>query len=75
MGNAIILQETLEEDSEDDDRVFEEETLIPNEDVERENVMHVTNEEEEENQVDAYTSDQDCDPDGNIDNYDDDLSY
>jgi hypothetical protein len=74
-GQYDNLQETLEEEVEDDDRVFEEETLIPNEEIERENVMHVINEDEEENEVDAYMiHDQDCDPNGNAYDYDDDLS-
>ena len=30
--------------------------------------------DKEENQVDAYTIDQDCDLDGNVDDYDDGLS-
>jgi hypothetical protein len=77
-GKYNTLQETLEEVVEDDDRVFEEEIVIPNEETERENVMHdqdnLLYEDEEENQVDAYMSDQDCDLDGNADDHDDDLS-
>ena len=41
------LQENLEEYVEDDDRVFEEETLIPIEQIERENIMYVKDEDEE----------------------------
>jgi hypothetical protein len=39
-GQCNSLQETLEEEVEDDDRVFEEETFICNEEIEIENVMH-----------------------------------
>jgi hypothetical protein len=79
-GQCNSLQETLEEDDEDDNRVvFEEETLIPNEENEIENVMHgqedLLYEDDEENQTDAYTSDHDCDLDGNANlHHDDDLS-
>jgi hypothetical protein len=59
---------------EDDDRVIEEETLISNEDIGRENVLHATDEDDEENKEDAHTSDWDSDPGGNGDDYDDDLS-
>jgi hypothetical protein len=34
---------------EDDDGVFEEENLITNEEIGKENVLHVTDEDEEEN--------------------------
>ena len=68
------LQETFEEVVEDDDRVIEEETLISNEDIGRENALHATDEDDEENQEDAHTSDRDSDPGGNGDDYDDDLS-
>ena len=36
-GEYDNLKETLEEVVEDDDRVFDEETLIPNKDIAREN--------------------------------------
>lgn len=71
-GKYNNLQETLEEGNEDDNMVFEEETLILYVEIERDNVMHVTYEDVDENEVDAYMSDQDCDLDGNAyDNYDD----
>jgi hypothetical protein len=60
-GKYDNLQETLEEDVEDADRVFEEDTLIPNEDIEIE-INACCNEDEEENDAFAYTSHyQDCD--------------
>jgi len=56
-GQYNILQETLEEAIEDDDRAFEEEIVIPNEEFERENVMHdqdnLLYEDVEENQANA----------------------
>ena len=78
-GKCNSLQETLEEEYEDNNRVvFEEETLISNEEVEIENVSHgqenLLSEDDEENQADAYTSDHDCDIDGNANIQDDDLS-
>ena len=39
-GQCNSLPETLEEEVEDVDRVFEEETFLPNEEIEIENVMH-----------------------------------
>jgi hypothetical protein len=48
--------------------------LITNEEIGRENVLHATYEDDEENQEDAHTSDRDSDPSGNGDDYDDDLS-
>ena len=69
------LKETFKEGARDEDRVFEEETLIPNEEIVRENVeLHVTYEDDDEYKVDAYTSDRDSDLGGNEDDYDDDLS-
>lgn len=73
------LQETLEEEAEDDNRVlYEEETLIPNEEAKIENVMHdqenVLYEDDGENEADAYTNDQDCDLDGNANHDDNDFS-
>jgi hypothetical protein len=73
------LQETLEEEVEDYNRVvFEEETLIPNEETEIKNVMHgrknLLDEDDGENEAYAYTSDHDCDLDGNANHDDDDLS-
>ena len=58
---------------ENDARVFEEETLNPNEEIGRENVvMNVTDEGAYENQIDAYTSDgRDSDFGGNEYDYDD----
>ena len=77
-GKCNSLQETLEEEAEDVHRVFEEETFLPNEDPEIENVMHgqenLLCEYGEEDQADAYMSDQDCDLDGNANDNDDDLS-
>jgi hypothetical protein len=73
------LQETLEEEVEDDNRVvFEEEIFIPNEEAEIENVMHDQENDlykgDGENEADAYTSDHDCDLDGNANHDDDDFS-
>ena len=56
-GKYNNLQETLEEGNEDDNMVFEEETLILYVEIERDNVMHVTYEDVDENEVDAYMSD------------------
>ena len=39
-GQCNSLQETSEEEDEDVHRVFEEETFLPNEELEIENVMH-----------------------------------
>jgi len=74
---STSLQETLEEEAEDDNSAgFEEETLIPNEETEIENDMHgqgnLLYEDNGENEADAYTSDQDCDLDGNANHSDDD---
>ena len=80
MRNLQILQETLEEEAEDDNRAgFEEETLIPNEETEIENDIHgqgnILYEDNGENEADAYMSNQDYDLDGNAnDDDDDDLS-
>lgn len=68
-GHYVNLQETFKEVDEDDDEVFEEEILITNEEIVRENVLHVTYEDEEENQADADTSDHDSNLVGNIDDY------
>ena len=45
-GNYDNIQETLEEDTKDDDKVFEE-ILIPNEYIARKNVIIVVDENEE----------------------------
>ena len=78
-GQCNSLQETLEEEAEDVDRVFEEETFLPNEELEIENVMHgqenLLYEDNDEDEADAYISDQDCDLDGNANDNDDDLSH
>ena len=76
-GHCNSLQQTLEEEVEDDNRDgFEEENLIPNEETEIENDMHgqgnLLYEDNGENEVGAYTSDQDCDLDGNANHGDDD---
>ena len=77
-GQCNCLQETLEEEVEDGNRVFEEEIFLSIEEPEIENVMHgqenLLYEDDEEDQADAYTSDQDCDLDGNANDNDDDLS-
>ena len=70
-GKYNNLQETLEEVVEDDDRVIEEETLITKEDIGRENVLHASGEDDEENQEDLHRSDQDSDLGGNANDYDD----
>ena len=66
------------EEAQDVDRVFEEETFLPNKKSKIENVMHgqenLLYEDGEEDQADAYTSDHDCDLDGNANDHDDDLS-
>ena len=77
MKKSTSLQETLEEEAEDDNRVgFEEETLIPNEEIEIENDMHgqgnLLYDDNVENEADVYMSDQDCDLDGNVNHDDDD---
>ena len=78
-GQCNSLQETLEEEVEDVDRVFEEETFLPNEELEIENVMHgqenLLYEDDEEDEPDAYISDEDCDLYGNANDNDDDLSH
>ena len=73
------LQEIMEKEDEDDNiDVFEEENCIPNEETKIKNVMHsqenLLYEDDGENEVDAYTSDHDCDLYGNADHDDDDLS-
>ena len=73
-GQYNNLQETFEEVVEDDDRVIEEETLITNEEIGRENVLHALGEDGEENKEDSHKSHQDSDPGGNADDYDGDLS-
>jgi len=73
-GKYNNLQETLEEVVEDDDRVIEEENLITNEEIGRENAFHASGEDDEENQEDAHRIYQDSDPGGNANDYDDDLS-
>ena len=77
-GQCNSLQETLEEESKDGDRVFEDEALIPNEETELENIIHgqdnIMYEENEGNQEDVYTSDQYCDLDDHANDHDDDLS-
>ena len=73
-GKYVNLQETFEEVDEDDDGVFEEDILITNEEIGRENALHVIDEDEEENQVDADKSDQDSDLASNVDDHDDVLS-
>lgn len=77
-GQCNSLQETLEEETEHGDRVFEDETLIPNEETEIENIVHgqdnIMYEDNEENQEDVYTSDQDCDLDDHANDHGDDLS-
>jgi hypothetical protein len=73
-GKYNNLQETFKEVVEDDDRVIEEDTLITNKKIGRENLLHASGEDDEGNQEDAHKSDQDFDPSGNADHYDDDLS-
>ena len=69
-GQFVNLQETFEEVDEDNyEGLFEEEILITNEEIERGNVLQVTNEDEEENRVDADTSDQDSNLARNADDY------
>ena len=69
-GNFVNLKETFKEvDEENYEGLFEEEILITNEEIERGKVLQVTNEDEEENQADADTSDQYCDLAGNADDY------
>ena len=51
----VNLQETFEEVDGDDDRVIEEDILIANEEIGRENVLHVTDEDDEENQENMKT--------------------
>lgn len=55
------LQETLEEEYKDCDRLFEDESLIPNEETEIENIIHghgnIIYEDNEGNEADVYTSD------------------
>ena len=76
-GKCNSLQQTLDEVAEAGHRVFEEETFLPNEELEIENVMHgqenILYEDGEEDQAYAYTSDQDCDLHGNANDHDDDL--
>jgi len=76
-GKYNNLQETLEEVDKDGDRVFEQNIVIPSEETKRDNPMHdqynALYEDEEENQADAYTSDQYYDLDGNTYDHDDDL--
>ena len=78
-GQCNSLQETLEEEAQDVHRVFEEETFLPNQELEIENIMHgqenLLYEDGEEDQEDVYTSHQDCDLDGNTNDHDDDLSH
>jgi hypothetical protein len=69
-GQFVNLEEILEEVDEDNNEgLFEEEILITNEEIERGNVLQVTNEDEEENEADADTSDQDYDLAGNAHDY------
>ena len=65
----VNLQETFEEVDEDDKRVIEEDILIANKEIERENVLHVTEEDDEENQADIDTSDGDFGFLGNANDY------
>ena len=58
----------------DDDRVIAEETLITNEEIGRENVLHASGEDDKENQEDALRSDQYFYLSGNANDYDDVLS-
>ena len=77
-GKCNSLQETLEEEEDENIVVIEEETLIPNEETGIENITHgqenLLYEDDEENQANAYTSDNDRDLDGNANIHDDDLS-
>ena len=73
------LQEIMEKEDEDANiDVFEEETFILNEETKIENVMYgqenLLYEDDGQNEVDAYRTDQDCDIDGNENHGDDDLS-
>lgn len=54
---------------EDNEGLFEEEILITNEEIGRENVLNFLNKDKEENQADANTSDQDSNLTGNTDDY------
>ena len=69
----------MEEEAEDVDIVFEDETFLPNEELEIENVMYgqenLLYEDSDEDEADAYISDQDCDLYGNANDNDDDLSH
>ena len=65
----VNLQETFEEVDEDDERVIEEDILIANKEIERENVLHVTEEDDEENQADIDMSDGDFGFLGNANDY------
>ena len=68
-GQFVNLQETFEEVDEDDERVIEEDILISNKEIERENVLHVTKEDDEENQADIDMSDGDFGFLGNANDY------
>ena len=65
----VNLQETFEEVNGDNERPIEEEILIANEEIGRENVLHVTDEDDEENQADIDTSDGDFGLLGNANDY------
>ena len=68
-GQYVNLQETFEEVDGDTKRVIEEDILIDNEEIGRENVLHVTDEDDEENQADIDMSDGDFGFLGNANDY------
>jgi hypothetical protein len=68
-GQYVNLQETFKEMDEDNERLLEEDILISNEEIGKENVLHVTDEDEEENQADMNLSDEDFGLVGNADDY------
>ena len=68
-GHNVNLQETFEDMDEDNERLLEEDILIANEEIGRENVLHVIDEDKEENQTDTNLSDEESGLVGNADDY------
>lgn len=70
MGNMIMYKKHWKKASKLMIGSLKKRLLFPMK-IEKDIVMHVIDVDMKENQEDEYTSDHDCDPIGNIDDYDD----
>lgn len=68
-GHNVNLQETFEDMDEDNERLLEEDILITNEEIGRDNIIHVIDEGKGENQENINLGDEDSSLVGNANDY------